>query len=589
MNANHRRFEHSIGVAHLAERMATRLAKTQPNLGITEKDILCVKLAGLCHDLGHGPYSHVYDKTFPERLKTHLARNPELMGCYEGIQEKPENWTHEDGSCMMIDAMLAELGLAIDMDKLDEPLKQIGDGIANTSFRVYDAYDMGCVGNDDRKKPNLAVILTSRDWIFVKEMIIGEPVGQVKLRESWSNDESGYVGRPHRHQEYFYDIVANRHSGLDVDKIDYFARDARRAFRGSGEIHFRLIEEAIVAWGECPRPDKCFYCKGGMPQQHLMICYPEKCGEMCVDFFHHRFKLHSTVYTHKTTQASTLMIADVMTLADPYFRLLPDRIGRTGKGHGLPLSRAMLDPKVYLRMRDCVIDLIEFSEDPRLARAQDVIRRLRSRDLYKCAAVRKLDMENDVDKKIWAKKEIEIEAELLQVRGEYEGHLTLNANDIIIEKRNIHSGAKEDNPLLRMRFLPKRNIRLLTRPIAQLPEAFERAEKNYVAHTPIANQENSIRAFCRGSKEKCELLGQVFAQWEEQCDTQYSGEFQTTFDEILEDDMPTEIPDAEDPLTQPQEEAYSPEYVSPIPVHQNNNQNGPRTGNARRTLDETYN
>lgn len=54
-------------MAHLADQVATMISLHQPHLGITIEDIRCVKIAGLCHDLGHGPYSHVYDGVFIKR------------------------------------------------------------------------------------------------------------------------------------------------------------------------------------------------------------------------------------------------------------------------------------------------------------------------------------------------------------------------------------------------------------------------------------------------------------------------------------------------------------------------------------------
>ena len=39
-------------MAHLAGELVETLEKRQPELEISKEDILCVKIAGLCHDLG---------------------------------------------------------------------------------------------------------------------------------------------------------------------------------------------------------------------------------------------------------------------------------------------------------------------------------------------------------------------------------------------------------------------------------------------------------------------------------------------------------------------------------------------------------
>ncbi len=37
---------------HLAGKLVEKLEHDQPQLNITDEDVLCVKIAGLCHDLG---------------------------------------------------------------------------------------------------------------------------------------------------------------------------------------------------------------------------------------------------------------------------------------------------------------------------------------------------------------------------------------------------------------------------------------------------------------------------------------------------------------------------------------------------------
>jgi len=75
LGATHTRFEHSISVAYLAGRMASHLKKKQPELKITERQILLVQLAGLLHDVGHGPFSHLFDDVFLKDSSSPMAHH----------------------------------------------------------------------------------------------------------------------------------------------------------------------------------------------------------------------------------------------------------------------------------------------------------------------------------------------------------------------------------------------------------------------------------------------------------------------------------------------------------------------------------
>lgn len=66
-SATHTRFEHSIGVAFLAGKMLKRLSAQQPELHFTEEDTLLCMLAGLLHDVGHGPFSHLFEDVIAKR------------------------------------------------------------------------------------------------------------------------------------------------------------------------------------------------------------------------------------------------------------------------------------------------------------------------------------------------------------------------------------------------------------------------------------------------------------------------------------------------------------------------------------------
>nr|XP_053643896.1 deoxynucleoside triphosphate triphosphohydrolase SAMHD1-like [Cherax quadricarinatus] len=68
--------------------MAESLQNDNP-YQISDKDVLCLKIAGLCHDLGHGPFSHTWERFMKKA-------NPDA------------NWKHEEMSTKIFDDILTD-------------------------------------------------------------------------------------------------------------------------------------------------------------------------------------------------------------------------------------------------------------------------------------------------------------------------------------------------------------------------------------------------------------------------------------------------------------------------------------------------
>lgn len=71
----HTRWDHCIGTAHYTYKIARRLHKSNK---ITEKEVRCITVAALFHDIGHGPYSHAWDRILEKVEKNHEIMSVEI-------------------------------------------------------------------------------------------------------------------------------------------------------------------------------------------------------------------------------------------------------------------------------------------------------------------------------------------------------------------------------------------------------------------------------------------------------------------------------------------------------------------------------
>ena len=254
------------------------------------------------------------------------------------------------------------------------------------------------------------------------------------------------------------------------------------------------------AWGKCANPAKCWQCKRGHDGQvkisadvhdgeHLMMyvyffvqcvsliylrshafvfcrVYPDKEGRMVdivMGFFKKRFKNHLNIYTHPTTIAACYMICDILILADPYFRIsnlnegedLNQDTAKAKKDKAqleLPISRAMINDGSYLQLKDSILDQIAATKEPSLRPARILIKRFRSRKLYKMVAQQELTSDNGIiidapwQSELWDMTESEIAREIVKCSeiGK-DADISITDDDIIVEKRSIHHGMKTNN------------------------------------------------------------------------------------------------------------------------------------------------
>ncbi|CAK5264989.1 unnamed protein product, partial [Mycena citricolor] len=356
--ASHNRFEHCLGVGHLARCMVEHLRKSQPELRITDRDVNMVQIAGLCHDLGHGPWSHVWDGQFIPAVA------PE------------KKWQHEDASKMMFRALVQK---------------------------------------------NPVQISSEADIQFVMALIDGDP-------SLCSPDE----------KRFLFDIVANKRNGLDVDKFDYIARDSYMI----GEACTISFQRHVILPVLC----HAFLIPRSLINSARVIndeiCYDIKDINQLYEIFYTRFKLHKTIYNHKTASSIECMIVDALKLAEPYMKI----------------AERIENPDKFLYLTDHIMSRIESDDDPVLGAARDLFARIKQRDLYKFVDQRVIEWEHrHIFKEAVTPARIVEEARKIAEAAGNTDHLHLLTEEtVIVRHSTMHYGMKDRNPLDFVRFYSKR-------------------------------------------------------------------------------------------------------------------------------------
>ena len=124
--ANHTRFEHSVGVMHLAGLLSENQNLSQH---LSEDEVQTIRIAALLHDVGHGPFSHVFEHLLVKFLnKTHedmttwVIKESELGDVINSLGYDPDligklavGALNQPGK-IFVDQIIRS---AVDVDKLD--------------------------------------------------------------------------------------------------------------------------------------------------------------------------------------------------------------------------------------------------------------------------------------------------------------------------------------------------------------------------------------------------------------------------------------------------------------------------------------
>ena len=268
-SATHSRFEHSLGVMHLASRVSQRVveasrrsSKLCSNLFYECSDrvyrafVQVARLAGLLHDVGHPPFSHMLEDALSD-----LIFNPGDRG----IVDESLLRGLEDAR-----ARIAEVGVY---------------GKVHEAYTVYFTRKLIDVARDSGYEDlslflNLALASLNPSVIRVEDWILEE----IGIRDEACRLVNNIIS-----------------SGIvDVDRLDYLVRDARYTGVIYGYIDIDRVLESLEVRVE---------------GDSVVIRVPPKGFQPIEDVFDARFKMYKTVYYHHKFVGVQIALGNAFTQA----------------------------------------------------------------------------------------------------------------------------------------------------------------------------------------------------------------------------------------------------------------------------------
>ena len=170
--AVHTRFDHSIGVMHIAGRICAKLRELRRE-SVCEEDIVRIRFAALLHDIGHGPFSHVSEAL----LEKYAPNQTQIGATREKIHEKitvdiletdPEinEILSDDEREFVVEMIRGQetqnwqrdiVSSELDADKMDYLLRDAY--FAGVKYGVYDLEKLieSCLIDSDKTETSLAI------------------------------------------------------------------------------------------------------------------------------------------------------------------------------------------------------------------------------------------------------------------------------------------------------------------------------------------------------------------------------------------------------------------------------------------------